>query len=66
MQAKIPLMIFYLCDMRKCQNCSGKTHDQCFHTSDKSHAKYKDDTEREFEQYGLFLFEKERNNHGSV
>lgn len=60
MQVKEPPLVFYLCDMKKCENCSGRAQDLCRHTSDKSHTKYKDDTGREFEQHGLFLFEKER------
>lgn len=61
MQVKVPLIVFYLCDMKKCENCSGRMQDLCRHTSDKTHAKYKDDTGRKFERNGAFLFEKERN-----
>lgn len=66
MQAKIPALIFYLCDMKKCENCSGRVQGLCHHTSDKAHAKYKNDSRREFEQHGLFLFEKESDGHGTV
>lgn len=52
--------IAYLCDMEQCKTCSGKTHGLCFHTFDKEHAKYKDDSNREFERYSDILFEKER------
>lgn len=49
----------YLCDQKQCRVCSGKTHGQCFHTFDETHAKYKAET-REWEQFGDILFEKER------
>lgn len=66
MKADTPLKIAYLCDMERCEICSGKTYGQCSHTFDKAHAKYKDDSKREFERYGDALFEKEREVDGSV
>lgn len=55
MQVKVPLIVFYLCDMKKCENCSGRMQDLCRHTSDKTHAKYKDDTGRKFERNGVVV-----------
>lgn len=50
--------VFYLCDMEKCENCSGITHKQCFHTIEKDHAKYKNDSHL-FKRNGDALFEQE-------
>lgn len=60
------IQVAYLCDMKKCRNCTGKTYRLCFHTLDKTHAKYKDDDKSEFERYGNVLFEKEREQNGKV
>lgn len=61
-----PPLVFYLCDKKKCAGCATLADGQCRHTSDKNHAKYKDDGRREFEQYGMFMFEKERGGHGPL
>lgn len=61
-----PPLVFYLCDMEKCENCSGQTKGLCKHTTDKKHAKYKKDSLRKFERRGLFLIEKEGAENGAV
>lgn len=61
-----PPLVFYLCDGKRCAGCITLVDGRCRHTSDKRHAKYKDDSRREFEQRGLFLFEKERGGNGPV
>ena len=61
-----PPLVFYLCDEKRCAGCITLVDGRCRHTSDKRHAKYKDDSRREFEQCGLFLFEKESGGNGPV
>ena len=59
-------IVFYLCDMQRCERCTSLVDGLCKHTSDKGHAKYKDDKQRKFEQYGNALFEKERKANGII
>lgn len=57
--------IFYLCDRTQCKNCSA-SYGLCFHTSDKTHAKYKDDERRQYEKMGDCFFEIEVVNRGTI
>ena len=63
---KAPPLVFYLCDGKRCAGCATRVDGLCRHTSDKKHAKYKDNGQRKFDQRGLFLFEKERAKDGPV
>lgn len=59
-KTQAPPLVFYLCDGKKCIGCAERSENPCRHTSDKRHAKYQDDNARKFNCFGLFLFEKER------
>lgn len=48
------MMIFYLCDRKKCDEC----HEECKHTSDESHAKNKG-KQMDFKPIGADLWEVE-------